>query len=84
MFDTLKGSFYANPMRDNSDVEEHLKQKYPSYCRHVLCATAPEQLHFHELLAPPLCRSLERLPLTAVLFTLTLPCVGLEHPVPGL
>ena len=44
VFDTLKGSFYANPMQDNSEMEEHLKQKYPSYCRHEPSAEA--QKHF--------------------------------------
>ena len=23
-------------MQDNTDVEEHLRQEYPSYCRHVV------------------------------------------------
>ena len=31
--DLLKGSFYANPMQDNEDMEAHLRQQYPSYCR---------------------------------------------------
>ena len=31
--DLLKGSFYANPMQDNDDMEAYLRQQYPSYCR---------------------------------------------------
>lgn len=31
--DTLKGSYYANPMQDNEDMTEHLREQYPSYCR---------------------------------------------------
>ncbi|CAL5228686.1 g11861 [Coccomyxa viridis] len=33
VFDTLKGSFYANPMQDNIHMEDRLQQQYPSYCR---------------------------------------------------
>ena len=33
--DTLKGSFYANPMQDNEDMDDRLRQQYPSYCRQV-------------------------------------------------
>ena len=47
VFDTLKGSFYANPMQDNKAMEEHLKQQYPSYCRRVPSAEAPKHLHFN-------------------------------------
>ncbi|XP_034223437.1 uncharacterized protein LOC117633778 isoform X3 [Prunus dulcis] len=30
--DTLKGSFYANPMLDRPTTDEYLLQRYPSYC----------------------------------------------------
>lgn len=34
--DSLKGSFYANPMQDNEDMASHLREQYPSYCRQEL------------------------------------------------
>ena len=34
--DSLKGSFYANPMQDNEDMAAHLREQYPSYCRQEL------------------------------------------------
>ena len=55
--DLLKGSFYANPMQDNEDLEAPLRQQYPSYCRqcsqplilslhtHVLCFSACPVTH---------------------------------------
>ncbi|XP_028965897.1 uncharacterized protein [Malus domestica] len=30
--DTLKGSFYANPILDSPTTDESLIQRYPSYC----------------------------------------------------
>lgn len=35
--DTLKGSFYANPLADSAVVPEHLKQKYPEYYGVNIC-----------------------------------------------
>ena len=34
--DSLKGSFYANPMQDNEDMAAHLREQCPSYCRQEL------------------------------------------------
>lgn len=31
--DTLKGSYYANPLVDNDNLPEDLRTQYPSYCR---------------------------------------------------
>ncbi|KAK9901379.1 hypothetical protein WJX75_009476 [Coccomyxa subellipsoidea] len=31
--DTLKGSYYANPLVDNNNLPEDLTTQYPSYCR---------------------------------------------------
>ena len=47
VFDTLKGSFYANPVKDNIDMEERLQQECPSYCRRVFSAEAPKRLHIN-------------------------------------
>lgn len=31
--DTMKGSYYGNPLQDNRDVGEELAAQFPSYCR---------------------------------------------------
>jgi hypothetical protein len=35
--DTLKGSYYANPLMDLEAPNEALQRLYPTYCRFVLC-----------------------------------------------
>jgi len=48
-FDTLKGSYYANPMQDNEDMDDHLRQQYPSYCRQVASYRLKVALMFFRL-----------------------------------
>lgn len=31
--DSLKGSYYANPLVDNDNLPQDLRDQYPSYCR---------------------------------------------------
>ena len=31
--DTMKGSYYGNPLQDNRDAGEELAAQFPSYCR---------------------------------------------------
>ena len=55
--DLLKGSFYANPMQDNEDMEAHLRQQYPSYCRQF---TFPQLAARYTLLPSMLSNTLRR------------------------
>ena len=35
--DTMKGSYYANPVLDEPNVSPELRQAYPEYCGKNIC-----------------------------------------------